>query len=186
MQQDIERWNERYAQGNPNPTFQPDPLLVGHRQLLSGGGRALDVACGVGHNALFLASLGYEVVAVDGSLRGLRYCRDVMPQISLSVALAVVDLDRFWPPTNYFDVVVIVRFLDRQLIPRLQAALKRGGLVIYKTFNRNLLLERPDFPSDYVLACGELAGLFGDFRRLATNDSPALQAKESYWIGRKP
>ncbi len=78
MHPDIERWNRKYQNGNPNPAFEPDPLLSDYRHLLDGKGKALDVACGVGHNALFLARLGYDVVGVDGSIVGLRYCQNTL------------------------------------------------------------------------------------------------------------
>ena len=80
MQQDVERWNRKYSKGNPNPDFEPDSLLKRYVPLLDGKGIALDVACGVGHNAIFLAKRGYDVIAIDGSVTGLNYCRAGNPQ----------------------------------------------------------------------------------------------------------
>ncbi len=62
-------WNERYAAGQlPWDTGQPDPLLV---ELVDAGtiapGRALEVGCGTGTNAIFLASRGFDVLGVDVS-----------------------------------------------------------------------------------------------------------------------
>lgn len=185
MKQDIARWNERYARGNPNPDFQPDPLLERHRWLLEGKGKALDVACGVGHNALFLAGLGYQVVAVDGSFAGLAYCRERLRGEPLPVALVAADLDRFFPPPGYFDMVLVVRYLDRRLFSRWTSALRTGGLLIYKTFNHNILRERPNFPADYLLELGELSRRFQAFRLVATNDRVTMWDTESYWIGYK-
>lgn len=186
MKQNIARWNERYARGNPNPDFHPDPLLKRYRWLLQGKGKALDVACGVGHNALFLASLGYEVVAVDGSLAGLAHCRERLRDATLPVALVAADLDRFFPPAHYFDMLLVVRYLDRRSLSRWTAALRTGGLFIYKTFNRNVLREKPHFPADYVLELGELSHRFEDFRLVATNECSTMLDTESYWIGYKP
>ena len=186
MKQDIARWNERYARGNPNPDFHPEPLLTRYRWLLQGQGKVLDVACGVGHTALFLARLGYEVVAVDGSLAGLAHCRERLRAAPLPVALVAADLDRFFPPAGYFDMVLVVRYLDRRLWSRWSAALRTGGLFIYKTFNRNVLREKPHFSASYVLELGELSRRFGDLRLIATNECATMHATESYWIGYKP
>ena len=63
-----ERWNERYADGGLEPfPDAPAEWLVAHEALLPGGGRALDVACGDGRNAVYLAQLGYMVDAIDVS-----------------------------------------------------------------------------------------------------------------------
>jgi SAM-dependent methyltransferase len=186
MKQDIARWNERYARGNPNPGFHPDPLLGRYRWLFGGQGKVLDVACGVGQNALFLASLGYEVIAVDGSLAGLTHCRERLREdAALRVALVAADLDRFFPPAGYFDMVLVMRYLDRSSFSRWTAALRAGGLFIYKTFNRNVLRQKPHFPPDYVLELGELRRRFEEFRLVATNDCPTMDETESYWIGYK-
>ncbi|MGF1614770.1 MAG: class I SAM-dependent methyltransferase [Gammaproteobacteria bacterium] len=185
MKQDIARWNDRYRLANPNPDFQPNPLLRHYRTLLEGKGKVLDVACGVGHNALFLAELGNEVVAVDGSLVGLAYCQERLRDRALSVALVAADLERFFPPANYFDMVLVVRYHDRRLFSRWSAALRSGGLFIYHTFNRNLLQTRPHFPRHYLLERGELSRRLRRFCVLATNDGPGMQDTESYWIGYK-
>ena len=184
MREDIERWDKKYADAIPHPD-EPDPILAEYRNLLDGQGRALDVACGMGHNAMYLARLGYQVVAIDGSMVGLRHCRKALCQTDLPVSLVAMDLDSFAPPPEYFDLVIVVRFLDRLLIPRLKDALHAGGLLLYKSFNRNLLVERPEFNPDYLLEPGELAERFEDFRCIATNDSEAISETQTYWIGRK-
>ena len=183
---DVEHWNTKYALGNPNPAFTPDAILTQYEDLLDGRGMALDVACGVGHNALFLARCGYEVIAIDGSLSGLRYCRGQLRATPLPVHLIAADLDQFEPPTDCFTLVLVVRFLSRALIPHLKRALVPGGLVIYQTFNRHRLLSNPGFNRDYLLEPGELASLFADFEPIASNDTPTLREPVSFWIGRRP
>jgi SAM-dependent methyltransferase len=183
---DIERWNRKYAGGSPNPAFTPDAILTQYAHLLDGRGLALDVACGVGHNALYLARRGYEVIAVDGSITGLRYCRAQLRVTPLPVHLVVADLDQFVPPPERFTLVLVVRFLSRPLIPHLKRALVPGGLMIYQTFNRHRLLMNPDFNPDYLLEPGEFRTLFADFEPIASNDTPDMRDPISYWIGRRP
>ncbi len=186
MRGDIERWNRKYEERNPHPSFEPDSIVVTHQHLLTGCGKALDVACGVGHNAIFLAGLGYHVLGVDGSLIALRLCRDVTRSRDLPLDLLAMDLDTFHPPADYFDVILVVRFLDRKLIPRLKRALRPSGLVIYQTFNRNLLRQRPTFNEEFLLELGELASLFQDLSCITSNDAQDLEESLTHWIGRKP
>lgn len=184
MQSDIDRWNAKYLAANPNPRFEPDPLLVELAPRLRGG-RALDVACGVAHNAMFLAERGYEVLAVDGSLVALRHARERLRARPLRVQLVAADLDRFVPPASHFDVIVVVRYLDRALMPRLVDALRPEGILIAKTFNVNHQRERPAFNPAFLLAPGELARLLQDLETVTTNDTPDLSAPETYFVGRK-
>jgi tellurite methyltransferase len=183
---DRERWNRKYAAGNPHPDFAPDPILTQYAQLLDGNGWALDVACGVGHNALYLARRGYDVLAVDGSLAGLQYGRAAAHAVSRPVHFVAADLDHFAPPPERFSLVLVVRFLSRPLLPRLKEALVPGGLMIYQTFNLNWRRANPAFNPDYLLAPGELAEAFGDFEVIATNDAMDIADDLTYWIGRRP
>ena len=66
-------WNERYSRGE-HIISEPMPLLV---STISGlkPGRALDVACGVGRHAIFLAERGWQVTAVDASSVGIELAR---------------------------------------------------------------------------------------------------------------
>jgi tellurite methyltransferase len=186
MRHDLERWNRKYSNGNPIPDFEPDSLLRTYANLLDDKGIALDVACGVGHNAIFLAQRGYDVIAVDGSVVGLNYCREMIRRKDLRISLIAADLERFSLPPEYFDLVLVVRYLYRPLIAQLKRAVKSGGLVIYKTFNSNHLQDNPDFRKEYLVEHGELSKWFADFQLIATNDSPRLQDSLSYFIGRKP
>lgn len=183
---DRERWDRKYAAGNPNPQFLPDSILSAHAHRFGGAGLALDVACGVGHNALFLARCGYEVVAVDASLVALRYCREALAGTNLRVHPVVADLDRFALPESRFDLIVVTRFLSRALVPSLKRALVPGGLAIYQTFNLNWRRANPDFRREYLLEPGELARLFADFDAIATNDAADIRDDLTHWIGRRP
>jgi SAM-dependent methyltransferase len=185
VRSEIERWNAKYLAANPNPGFEPDPLLLELAPLLRGG-LALDVACGVAHNAMFIAEHGYDVLAVDGSLTALRYAREQLRSRRLPVQLVAVDLDRVSPPAGYFDLIVVVRYLDRNLIPRLARGLRPGGLLVYKTFNVHYQRERPAFNPDYLLRPGELSRLLRDLEPIMTNDGPELRVSETYWVGRLP
>lgn len=183
---DRTRWDAKYAAGNPNPAFAPHPLLRRYADLLRGPGWALDLACGVGHNALFLARRGYDVMALDVSFTALRYCQTAAAADALAVHPVVADVDRFALPSRAFVLVTVFRFLDRALIAALKEALAPGGLMIYATFNTNQLRTDRRMNRAYLLEPGELAKTFADFSTIATNDCLYVQDEESYWIGRRP
>lgn len=186
MRDDIDRWNAKYRKRGPGgPAPEADGDLVRLEAYFPRGGLALDLACGLGHNTRHLARLGFEVLAVDASIEALRRCRTAMEDEPLSVKLLAADLDHWSPPLDHFDLMVVVRFLNRSLMPRLTRSLKSGGVLFYKTFNENFLKEKPTFPAAYVLEPGELSQCFPDLEMLETNETEPLADSQSYWIGRK-
>ncbi len=185
-QSDIERWNSKYESRAFTETFVADPLLIDNEAVFAGDGVSLDVACGTGDNALFLAQKGYASVGVDGSIAGLRHCQRKAAALGLEVMTFVADLERFPLPQEYFDVIVSFRYLDRALIPSIQSAVKSGGLLVFKTFNRNFLSEKPAFPPAYCLRHGELRAWFEDWRCADTNDLDGNADSLTYWMGYRP
>jgi len=164
-----ERWNERYARDDLKPfPDAPAEWLVEHRDLLPGGGRALDVACGDGRNALYLAQRGYEVDAIDASDVIIGALRAAAQERDLAITPRVVDLRREPLPAGPYDVIVTLNFLQRDLFRALQEALAPAGLLFYETlaqahveelgrsFNPAYLLERREllraFPRLEVVA----------------------------------
>jgi SAM-dependent methyltransferase len=160
--EDRARWDARYADYDPGERKPPHPLLIEYADLASPGA-ALDLACGLGHNALWLAARGFHpVVAADVSGVALRRCLNAAHQRGLADRLLCVqaDLERFRFPPAAFDLVCVFRFLDRGLLPSIAHALKPGGLLIYQTFNRRWLDDHPDAPPAYLLWPGELLEAF--------------------------
>ncbi len=152
---DRERWDRKYAARDSPPRFQPDPLLVESRHLLTGG-RALDVACGLGANAMYLASCGYEVDAVDVSSVALSRARAEAVRRGLSVNWIQAEVDR-WPfPAQHYDLVIVFFYLNRQIMPKLAASLRPLGLLFQANHNQRFLEVRPGFNPDYLLETGEL------------------------------
>lgn len=183
---DILRWNEKYRAATETAFSRPDELLVQHRAVLLANTRILDLACGAGANAIFSAQRGCRVVGVDLSLEGLRIAARRAKEKGVTLSLLNVDLKSWRPPPSRFDLVMVFRYLDRALMPSLRATIRPGGVVIYKTFNRNFLEQKPDMNPDYLLEPGELPRCFADFDEIATNDRADNQAVSSWWIGRRP
>ena len=158
-----ERWNKRYTQGfEPFPAL-PAPWLVEHRELLTGGGRGLDVACGDGRDALYLARHGYEVDAIDASDVAIDALRSAAQERGLAIAPAVVDLEREPLPGGPYDVIVTMNFLQRDLFGALKDALAPGGLLFYETLGQAHVVQLGrSFNPAYLLEEGELLRAFGD------------------------
>ena len=127
---DRERWNARYASGEYAARTHPSALLAAWTDRLPRG-RALDVACGLGRNAIHLAARGYAVDAMDVSDVALAKARKRAGAAGVTVNWIEADLDRADIARGAYDVVVVARFLDRPLIPRLVHALRPGGHVVY-------------------------------------------------------
>ena len=130
------------------------------------GGAVLDVACGSGRHARWLARLGFEVDAVDRA-----------PELFASppggVRLLGADIEGGpWPYAGRrFDAIVVTHYLHRPLLPVLVDSLEPGGILVYETFARgNERFGQPSNP-DYLLAPGELLeAVRGRLRVLAFED----------------
>lgn len=186
MNPDILRWDDKYRDAGAADFVAVDELLKNHDRLLAGEGRALDVACGAGANAIFVASRGYTTIGVDGSVRGLRLAARRAKEIGVTLHLINADLERYRPPPAAFDLVLVFRYLNRSLFDALEQTLHPRGVLFYKTFNRNLLDVKPEFNPEYLLKPGELPGFFGALEQVATNDRAGNSDVFSWWIGRKP
>lgn len=171
VREDREKWNERYA--SPPSVVQPrgEPELVALDGHLDGSGLAIEVACGKGANALYLATVGYGVVAADVSLSGLRVCKRTADRLQLPVYPVALDLDHGGLPGATFSLVSVVRYLNRNLCPVIIDALCPGGLLFYKTFNRRHLQAHPGFNPSYLLDDGELGRLFAELTIIDANES---------------
>jgi len=142
----------------PHPPGDPDPWITRHAHLLPPGGRALDVACGTGRHARFLAALGLRVVAVDVDVAGVA---DLAGSERVEVRQA--DLESApWPfADGGFDAVVVTNYLHRPLLGDLARALAPGGVLLYATFAAgNERYGRPRDPR-FLLQPGELLEAFG-------------------------
>ncbi|HEX7053305.1 MAG TPA: methyltransferase domain-containing protein [Burkholderiales bacterium] len=121
-------------------------------------GPVLDVACGGGRHARLFLRKRVPVVAVDRE-----------PQAIPGAEFVQADLEAGpWPfPGRRFAAVVVTNYLHRPLLPRLQASLEEGGVLIYETFMvGNERFGRPSNPA-FLLRPGELLAAFAELEPLA-------------------
>lgn len=122
----IEQWNERYRAGEQ--VFDaPSPLVAQFTRELTPGS-ALDLACGPGRNALYLAEQGWRVTAVDGSSVAIQ----LLNGNNTAIDARVIDLEagEFHLDPEAYDVVLSCYYLLRSLIPTMKSALRPGGLLV--------------------------------------------------------
>lgn len=186
--QDQQRWDEKYAVREQPHELVPDPWLQSVAAPLPSG-RALELACGLGHNAIWLAKNGWQVDAIDISPVGLRLAADLADRIGIAVNWIAADLDDFTPPVETYDLICVFRFLDRRRLPRLiENALRPGGLLIYETFAAAHLV-RPDSHMKnpaFALVPGEWSGLFPTLRTILEEEVALPDRTVARFVGQLP
>jgi len=173
--EDRERWDKKYK--NNHPIATKIAKVVENYYSLAEGKEALDIACGTGRNAKFLAGKGFNVDALDISpvaLENLKNIENINPK--------EVDFDTYILEENSYDLIVCTYYLNRSLFPQIEKALKKGGIFIFETFmhhpdntkvpsNRSFLLEdgelEREFSKSYeilyldsfmdIISCGDKA-----------------------------
>ncbi|MDF1662556.1 MAG: methyltransferase domain-containing protein [Planctomycetota bacterium] len=125
-------------------------------------GEVLDLACGGGRNALYMAEQGFQVRACDRSEESLATLQKRAEDAELAIDCFQVDLESVERPlteSGAFGAILVFRYLHRPLFPNLFEALKPGGLLIYETFtSAQAQFGRPKNPL-FLLKPGELATL---------------------------
>ncbi len=183
---DILKWDTKYRSSEAIVSIEPEQELLEYASILPQSGQALDLACGLGKNALFLAQRGFNVTAIDGSDQGLGKLRDSARAHGLThlIKTRQADLDQYSLDEAHFDLVLVVRYLNRDLFSGIVAALKPGGALIYKTFNRNILKQRPGFNPAYTIETIELVEAFPSLEIISDNRGDT-QSEYAFMIGKK-
>lgn len=150
------------------PIVTPSRWLTDHRDLLPASGSALDVACGRGRNALWLAQQGFSTHAIDRSPEAVQELRDEAARRGLRIAASVLNLEQQDVSLGEaaYDVVVVTHYLHRPLFPALLRALKPRGVLVYETFTTGQAARgKPTNPA-FLLGEGELRQLVRPLRIL--------------------
>lgn len=187
MQEDAIKWNQKHLE-HPMPQT-PSDLLIHFLPLLVSkpSKKALDLACGNGRNAKFLAQNGFVCDAIDISKVALAMCENIE-----GVSTFCQDLDHFRPLPSSYDVVLNFYFLNRDLLPLLAKALKPKGIFLLETFIRGDNGENSSKIADEkILYQGELESIFLDFHILHRQISTTLrregqEAKIISFVAQKP
>ncbi|MGC2305948.1 class I SAM-dependent methyltransferase [Candidatus Binatus sp.] len=150
-------WDERHR---GKPAGDAEPFLAEMLPRIPRG-VALDVAAGRGRNALALARVGMQVVAVDYSFEAMRLLAATARYAQLAIWPIVANLDNFHLTDEAFDAIVNINFLDRALFTKFERALRPGGVLVASTFLVDQASIGHPRDSRFLLAHGELRALAG-------------------------
>jgi SAM-dependent methyltransferase len=123
--------------------------------------RALDVAMGRGRHIETLAGAGFEIYGIDRDWSALSGAIALGRELEVPVKAWCLDLTTGPLPSGRFDLVLVTRYLQRDLTASLCEAVRPGGFLVYETFTRDQVQHRwgPRSP-DHLLAPGELRSMF--------------------------
>ncbi len=157
------KWNRIYTEAQIAGAT-PSKVLQDHTYLLPKQGKALDLACGTGGAAMFLAGQGLEVDACDISDAVIHKLNDFARLRGLVIHGFVQDVTITPLETAAYDVIHVAHYLERDIVPGLKTALKPGGLIFYQTFVKEVTQNYtgPSNPA-FRLGRNELLKLFQDF-----------------------
>jgi SAM-dependent methyltransferase len=179
-------WNERYRSSQRVWSGNPNPQLVAEAADISPG-RALDVGCGEGADAIWLARKGWAVVATDISSvaieRGEQHARDTDPAASARIEWRQADLLTQPPEPGSFDLVS-VQFMQLPPEPRtrlfsaLAASVRAGGTLLIVGHHPSDLttgVPRPPMP-ELFYSSDEIAGLLDGSWTVEASEARPRQA----------
>jgi SAM-dependent methyltransferase len=167
---EIHKWEKRYRSRErlaEDFATEPVPLLADAAGKLPPG-RALDLACGTGRNALWLAERGWKVTAVDGSAAAIEILLKVARERGLAIDARVADLEQ-WEyviEAEAWDLICISYYLQRDLFESAKRGLAPGGVIVALVH----IAGPGEQPTLHRLVPGELPGYFRDLEILHSRE----------------
>lgn len=140
MEDEGTSWDRRYREGS-HRSLDPDPFLVESYKefvepLFPQGGKALDLAGGVGRHAIWLAQRGWQVTLMDISEVGITTARENAASFAGEIEFQIEDVSNFKAGQQEYDLIAVFFYLQREIFPELVKALRPGGLLLYKTYTQ--------------------------------------------------
>ena len=190
-----EKWDAKYAKSTLQTPANPCFVVKQHSRLLPFKGQALELACGLGGNARFLAQCGLKTHAWDISDSALTVLNNWASLNQLPIMPLVTNLEQMILPYQQFDVIVVSRYLDRKQFKAIEDALKPRGLLFYQTFLAPVQDNAPNNPAFY-LQTNELNQAWLNLETLvygegwlssenATQDKNDSKHRYAWYVGRK-
>jgi SAM-dependent methyltransferase len=144
-------WDERYSGSAYFYGIHANAFLMTHVHELRGP--VLSLCEGEGRNAVFMAERGLAVLGVDSSHVGLTKAHALAASKGVRIETRVADMANFEPEKNYFGSVVSIfahlpTSIRATLYPRIEEALKPGGLLLLEAYSKNQLSKNTGGPKD--------------------------------------
>ena len=168
-EEDRLHWDDRYARAGPAPVgaVGPPPLLEPYERLFPSSGRAMDIACGRGRGAVWLAQRGLDVWGLDVSGVAVGLARELAAGSGVGVRCRfdVVDLDDGLPQGPLVDVILCHMFRDSRLDRAIIDRLAPGGLLAMVA-----LSEVDVGPGPFRVGPGQLRAAFAELDPIAEGE----------------
>ena len=155
MQSIAEKWDAIYAQQPCDPETAAT-VLRENLHLLPRSGVALDLASGLGANAILMAQCGLDVHAWDVSSTALSKINQYSQRYNLNIKTTQRDVENNFPSVRSYDVVTVSYFLFRPMLQSIRESLNKDGLLFYQTFTADKVMKTGPTNPDYLLATNEL------------------------------
>ena len=198
-------WEDSYRRPGAADTFgggKPSRDVVDLADKLPPGGRVLDLGCGDGRNALFLAERGFDTTAVDISRAGIDKLQAVAADRGVVVQAHVQDM-REYAFEGPFDLIVshgCLHFLEREswgvVLGRVQTSTAAGGYNVISVFTD--VVPAPEDLRELMIGLfreGELFGLYSGWKSLGHGSrifedehpgSPKHEHASNWIVAQKP
>jgi ubiquinone/menaquinone biosynthesis C-methylase UbiE len=162
------KWNEKHKE-HLNQKKEPiaNQRLVALSSYFSGG-NALDIACGLGGNSLFLAEKNYQVEAIDISDIAINYIQEQAKKRKLEIypqKFDLSDLNKLHWPNDSFNIAVMTYYLDRDLFPIVKRIIKENGYFYMETYYQSPQ-KNQSISNKYKLLPLELLNEFSEWKIL--------------------
>ncbi len=160
-----QKWNQIYSTVDES-FVQPSYVLAEFQYLLPNTGTALDMACGLGGNAILLAQHGLTTHAWDISEQAIDKLVQASKKNEVKLITSVRDVHKKPPEPNSFDVICVSFFLEREINTNIMSALKPDGLLFYQTFIKERVSDTGPRSLNFRLKSNELLKIFSSLHIL--------------------
>ena len=171
------KWDKKYRETASLLKDRPHSKKLETAAGSAGGKKALEIACGTGRNSVYLAQNGFQVDAMDISEVALQFLDKKGYE---NITTKLVDLEGLVPQSDSYDIIVKTNYLDRNIIPYLGKALKKGGVLFIETYMHHESNTKPGSNPDYLLKAGELKTFFDNSYEVVDYDEFDNEPFERY------
>jgi len=155
---------ESYVLWSPSPLVEAFVTEYADTPLSGANLSALDIGCGGGRDAVYLSMKGWDVTGIDHKETVIQRAKQLanFHQQNIDWKTCSVKIPGCLP-CQPVDLIVVIRYLNRELFDAIKALLKPKGYLVFQTFVEGVeAFESPKNPN-YILKKGELAKTFEDF-----------------------